>query len=79
MEEPRITFDELRKFAESRWPNHIETSLLGGVRTKKVDNELTGAIPDWISRGAQQHGLEVLIADFRRGTYSFRLITPPNA
>ena len=73
-----ISFDELRRSAESRWPEPIETSLLGDVPWKhdRASGKMTGVIPEWITIGAAKHGLEVLVADFRRGTYSFRLCEP---
>jgi len=76
-----INFDELRRSAESRWPEPIETSLLGDVPWKhdRASGKMTGVIPEWITIGAAKHGLEVLVADFRRGTYSFRLCEPHNA
>ena len=76
-----ISFDELRRSAESRWPEPIETSLLGDVPWKhdRASGKMTGVIPEWITIGAAKHGLEVLVADFRRGTYSFRLCEPHNA
>ena len=74
-----IGFDELRSFAESCWPDPIETSLLGEVfrRWDANSGQWTGVIPEWIENAATKHGLEVLVADHERGTYSFRLITPP--
>jgi len=75
-----IRFDELRRFAESRWPEPIETSLLGDVFRKwdAESGQWTGVIPEWIDKAAAKHGLEVLVADYKRGTYSFRLIAQPN-
>ena len=76
-----IGFNALRRFAESRWPDPIETSLLGDVFRKwdAESGQWTGVIPEWIDKAAAKHGLEVLVADYKRGTYSFRLIAPPNA
>lgn len=74
-----ISFDDLRRFAESRWPNSIETTLLSDVRSIVVDGKRTGVIPDWISAGARKQGMDVLIADYRRNSYTMRLIAPPNA
>lgn len=73
-----IGFDDLRRFAEACWPNPIETSLLGyvGHQLDPKSGQLTGVIPEWIEKEARKHGLEVLTADYRRGTYSFRLLPP---
>jgi hypothetical protein len=77
--EVRISFAKLREYAEDRWPNPIETSLLGKVQALVVDGKWVGEIPDWVRDGARQHGLEVIVADFRLSSYSFRLLQPPNA
>jgi hypothetical protein len=73
-----IEFSELKKFAIGRWPDDIETTLLGRVPWKIVDKVPVGVIPEWVEAGARKHGLVPLTADHTRNAYSFRLIAPPN-
>lgn len=70
-------FEELRKFADQRWPMPVETSLLGRVPYYEEDGKFVSAIPDWITKEAQEHGLIPVSADFRRGTYMFKLAALP--
>lgn len=75
----KIKMAELRKFAESRWPEVIETTLLGRVDWRvNSSGEYESVIPEWIVLLAREHDMEVLTADWKRNAYFLRFV-PHNA
>lgn len=65
---------EIRRFAESRAPMAIETSLLGKVDwVVDPDGSTRSIIPQWVIDEADKNDMDVMSADWRRGAYTLKL------
>lgn len=73
---PRV-WTELRRLAESRWPEVIYTSLLGWIQFKLKNGSVESVIPDWVVQDATAAGLEVVAANYANNQYTLKLSKPP--
>jgi hypothetical protein len=67
-------WQELHRFAESRAPAAVETTLLGRVPYAVVDGRYESEIPWQLRDEANRNGLRIVSADYRRNVYVIELL-----